>query len=439
MYPASAACNVIICNLVLAPIMNTVPFARFEWMLAGRYLRARRREGFISIIAIFSFLGIMLGVATLIIVMAVMNGFHNELLGKVLGTNGHVVINPVRSAPLRDYDAIAKKLGAIDGVVHIMPLVEGQVMFSTPAKATGGLVRGVREAELQGLVAISDNVRFGTIEGFDQNNGVAIGTRLANELGIKLGGLVSLVSPRGSQTPFGTAPRVRTYKVVAIFEIGMSTYDAGMMFMPLPLAQLFLNKSGTADAIEIMVNDPDNVASYLADISAAAGPNTSVGDWRQRNASFFSALQVEANVQFLVLSLIVLVAALNIISGMIMLVKDKTRDIAVLRTMGASRGAMMRVFFITGSSIGIAGTVAGTLLGVLVCENIESVRQFISWLTNTELFSPELYYLSKMPADMDVGEVIKIVGMAMGLSVLATIYPSWRASRLDPVEALRYE
>jgi lipoprotein-releasing system permease protein len=417
---------------------RTRPFAPFEWMLALRYLRARRKEGFISVIAGFSFLGIMLGVATLIIVLAVMNGFRNELFDKILGLNGHVVIHPM-SNRFTDFDSVKARLKKVDGVLQVLPLIEGQAMISTRSLATGALVRGLREDDLKSLKTIAGNVRFGTLDGFDTGDGIALGTRLANQLRVSLNDKVTLISPRGAQTPFGTAPRVKRYKVTAIFEMGMSEYDNTIVFMPLREAQRYFNKPDAVSVLEVVVENPDDVGPMRADILQAGGPTIYVTDWRQRNHSFFSALQVERNVMFLILTLIVLVAALNIISGLIMLVKDKGADIAILRTMGATRGAIMRVFFITGASIGIVGTLAGLALGVVVCLNIETIRQFISFMTNTDLFSPELYYLSQLPAEMDGAEVASIVLMALFLSMLATIYPSWRASRLDPVEALRYE
>lgn len=420
------------------PVPDTPPFAAYEWMLAWRYLRARRKEGFISVIAGFSFIGIMLGVATLIIVMAVMNGFREDLFSKILGLNGHIVVMKV-GEPFTDYEDIAARIRKVEGVHHAMPLVEGQVMVSSPAQATGGLVRGITEEGLQALKLVSDNIQFGTLDGFAENRGVAIGTRLANALGVMLGDNITLVSPRGATTPFGTAPRTKAYKIQAVFEMGMSEYDRTMIFMPLGEAQRYFNKDGTVDVLEVVVDDPERVGDYAAAVHAAGGHTIQVTDWRQRNASFFTVLEVERNVMFIILSLIILVAALNIISGMMMLVKDKGRDIAILRTMGASRGAMMRVFLITGASIGVVGTIAGLILGIVFCWNIEEVRQFVAWLTNTQLFDPNIYYLTRLPASIDVGETIYIVCMALTLSVLATLYPSWRASTLDPVEALRYE
>ena len=416
---------------------STRAFAPFEWMVALRYLRARRKEGFISVIAGFSFIGITLAVMTLIIVMAVMNGFRQELFDKMLGLNGHVVVHSLGT--FTDYDDVAARIRTVEGVKYALPLIEGQVLISTPYTSSGALVRGLRETDLKSLKAISNNIRFGTLDGFDDQPGLALGSRMANELNVKVGDEVSILTPRGPSTALGTAPRVKRYPVVAIFEIGMSEYDASILFMPLKEAQRYFSVPDSVTVLEVVLNSPDEVGELAPKIITAGGPTIYVSDWRQRNATFFTALEVERNVMFLILSLIVLVAALNIISGLIMLVKDKGRDIAILRTMGATRGAIMRIFFITGASIGIVGTVAGFSLGVLVCLNIERLREFIGWLTDTELFAPELYYLSQLPAEMDTGETASVVIMALVLSVLATIYPSWRASRLDPVEALRYE
>jgi lipoprotein-releasing system permease protein len=422
----------------MAEPTGTKPFSTFEWMLAVRYLRARRRETFISIIAGFSFIGIMLGVATLIIVMSVMNGFRGELIDKILGINGHIVVQPLET-PFTDFADVASRITMVKGVTAAIPLVEGQVLASGANNSTGALVRGVRSEDLPNLPSISKNVKLGTLDNFDEAEGVAIGTRLATNMGLTIGDKLTLVSPRGNVTPMGMTPRIKAYPVVAIFEIGMSEYDSSFVFMPFAEAQAFFNSDDKASAIEIYLSDAEQTGALREPIETAAGRPVLLTDWRQRNMTFFSALEVERNMMFMILTLIVLVAALNIISGLTMLVKDKSHDIAILRTMGATRGSILRVFFITGAAIGTVGTAFGVLLGTVVCLNIESIRQFVSWLTRTEVFSPELYFLSKLPADMNPGETLSIVIMALVLSYLATLYPAWRAARLDPVEALRYE
>ena len=414
------------------------PFAPFEWMLSLRYLRARRQEGFISVNAGFSFLGIMLGVATLIIVMAVMNGFRQELLEKILGLNGHLLIQPLES-PLTDWQEVADRVGRVEGIKLAAPIVEGQALASSPLGASGVLLRGVRAADLAKLPSIANNIRQGTLEGFDEGQGVAIGRRLADQLTLRAGDSVTLVAPRGAVTPMGTTPRIKSYKIAAVFEIGMSEYDSGIVFMPIAEAQAYFNRAGDVTAIEVYTDNPDRVDRTRRLVAEAANRPIFMVDWRQRNATFFNALQVERNVMFLILTIIVIVAAFNITSGLIMLVKDKGRDIGILRTMGVTQGAIMRVFMMTGASVGVVGTFVGFLLALVVCLNIESIRRFVSWLTNTELFSPELYFLSKLPADVDAGETMAVVVMALALSLLATLYPAWRAARLDPVEALRYE
>lgn len=414
-------------------------FSGFERMVAWRYLRARRKEAFISVIAGFSFIGIMLGVATLIIVMAVMNGFRTELVSRILGINGHMIVQAV-DQPLSDYAGLAERFAAVPGVTMALPLVEGQTLASGREGAgSGALVRGIRPDDLTKLSVVSSNIRSGDMVGFATGQGVLIGSRMAAQLGLAAGDTITLVSPEGDVTPLGVNPRVKSYPVSAIFEIGMSEYDASIIYMPLEEAQLYFNVEGIVQSIELFIADPDSVDELRPQIEEAAGRQIFLTDWRQRNQTFFSALQVERNVMFMILTLIVLVAALNIISGLIMLVKDKASDIAILRTMGATSGAIMRIFFMTGAAIGTVGTIAGVALGVIVCLNIESIRQFFSWVSGTVLFDPELYFLSQLPADMNVSETISVVVMALSLSFMATIFPAWRASRLDPVQALRYE
>ncbi|MDQ4060202.1 MAG: lipoprotein-releasing ABC transporter permease subunit, partial [Pseudomonadota bacterium] len=351
---------------------------------------------------------------------------------------GHLLVQPVET-PLDDYAEVAGRIAKVPGILSAIPFVEGQVMASSANSASGGLVRGLSEADLKKQRLVAGNVRQGTFDGFDRSGGVAIGSRLAQSLGLGAGDSITLVSPRGAVTPFGTTPRIKSYPVAAVFEIGMSEYDSLFVFMPLAEAQLYFNMTDRATAIEVFTDDPDRVEHYAAQVTAAAQRPVFILDWRQRNATFFGALQVERNVMFLILTLIVLVAALNIVSGLIMLVKDKGRDIAILRTMGATRAAVMRIFLITGASIGVVGTMAGFVLGLLVCLNIKSIQGFLSWVTGQNIWDPTVRFLSQIPADMDPGETTTVVVMSLVLSFLATLYPSWRAARLDPVEALRYE
>jgi lipoprotein-releasing system permease protein len=349
-----------------------------------------------------------------------------------------LLVQPLES-PLTDWESVAARVSTIPGVRLAAPIVEGQALASSPFNASGVLVRGMRGADLAALPSVGNNIKQGSLQDFDEAQAVVIGRRLSDQLSVRTGDNVTLVAPKGAVTPMGTTPRIKSYRIAGVFEIGMSEYDASFVFMPLTEAQAYFNRSGDVSAVEIYTEDPDRIDRYRKLVADAAGRPIFMVDWRQRNQTFFNALQVERNVMFLILTLIVLVAALNIISGLIMLVKDKGSDIAILRTMGASQGSILRIFLITGASIGVVGTLVGLVLGTVVCLNVESIRQFLSWLTSTELFSPELYFLSRLPADMDLQETTAVVVMALALSLLATLYPSWRAARLDPVEALRYE
>ncbi len=413
-------------------------FSAVEWMIAARYLRPRRQEGFVSVIAVFSFLGIMLGVATLIIVMSVMNGFREELLGRILGLNGHVLVQGLERH-LGDFDQIAERVRDVGGVVRVTPLVEGQVMATANQVATGALVRGVRPADLAGNLTVAGNIQQGLLGEFGEKDKVVVGARLAQKLGLGVGDKITLISPKGTSTAFGFVPRIANYTIAATFEVGMYEYDSTFVFLPLDQAQVYFKTGDGVSGLEVMLDHPDKAIELRDQLMDAAGPGTRLYDWQQANRAFFSALQVERNVMFLILTLIIVVAAFNIISGLIMLVKDKGRDIAILRTMGATKGMVMRIFFLSGASVGFAGTLVGFGIGLLFCIYIDNIRLWLERLTGTVLWSPEIRFLSRIPAVVNPDEVILVILMGLGLSFLATIYPSWRAARLDPVEALRYE
>ncbi len=412
-------------------------FNAFERMVAFRYLRARRQEGFVSVIAIFSLLGIMLGVATLIIVMSVMNGFRAELIGRILGLNGHLGVYS-EAGVLTDFDAVAAKVRAVPGVVSATPLVEAQVMATSDSGAAGALVRGIRPDDIRGRKLIADHIVAGSLAAFG-DDGIAVGDRLARRLGLGVGSKISLISPEGTDTAFGTVPRIKTYHIAALFNVGFYEYDNSFIYVPLPAAQVFFRLQGAVTYLEVFVADADRAAGEGRLILAALGGRARILDWQRSNSSIVNAVEIERNVMFLILTLIIVVAAFNIISGMIMMVKDKGRDIAILRTMGASRGMILRIFMLSGASIGVVGTAAGFGLGLLITKNLEGIRHFLEGVLHVDLFSAEIRFFTQIPARIDSGEVGTVVAMALVLSFLATLYPSWRAARLDPVEGLRYE
>jgi lipoprotein-releasing system permease protein len=374
----------------------------------------------------------------LIIVMAVMNGYRQDIMDRILGVNGHIDVQGVEYS-ITDYDLRVDAIKDIPGVVSVMPQITGQVMATTKGITSGALVRGVRGEDLAARTVVSENIVQGSLPAFARGEGLLIGVRLADRFRLSIGDDLTLISPKGNVTAFGTAPRLKDYPIVAIFDVGMSDFDSSIIFMPLGLAQTYFKYPDSVTGIEVQVAEPDQARFIAREIADIAGPGVRVLSWEQTNSTFFNALQVERNVMFLILTLIIVVAAFNIIAGLIMLVKDKGRDIAILRTMGATRGMIMRVFFLAGASVGVTGTVLGLILGVLFCDNIELIRSGLERLTGTDLFSAEIYFLSTIPAVMDWSEVTSVVMMALGLSFAATIYPSWRAAKTDPVEALRYE
>ena len=413
-------------------------FSAFEWQIAGRYLRARRRDSFISVIAGISFLGIMLGVATLIVVMAVMTGFRADLLDRILGVNGHATIRSYQTS-FDARDLLVKRLEIEDDVVLATPLVDGQAMLSAGDAIRGVLVRGLPVEKLQLLPSLDGNIIAGQLDDLRRKGTIAIGARLAERHGFGIGDRISLISPRGTVTPFGTAPRQRQFEVAAIFRIGLSEYDLNFTFMSLPQAARFFGLSENQGAVDIILTDADKIDAIAPRLRDIAGAGHYLVDWKQANRTLAGALEVERNVMFLILTMILLVAALNIISGLVMLVRDKGRDIAVLRSMGASRGMILRIFFLTGASIGVVGTIAGVGLGTLFCAYIEEVRQFLIWATGANLFPAEVYFLERMPARVLASDLLQVAGMALTLSFLSTLYPAWRAASTEPVEALRNE
>ncbi|MBN8873608.1 MAG: lipoprotein-releasing ABC transporter permease subunit [Rhodospirillales bacterium] len=416
-------------------------FGPFERMVAGRYLRARKGERFVSIIAIFSLIGIALGVATLIVVTSVMSGFQTELVQRFLGVNGHVTIQAYAGQAIDDYTALTQKIRSIPGVASAIPVLDGQVLLSTPdGGARGGLVRGITQQDLRALGPIGGHVIAGNLDAFTGDDALVIGVGLAQAYRLRIGDPLTLISPQGAATAFGTIPRVRAYKVVAIFDAGLNDYNNSVVFLPLPAAQVFFQKPDGVTGIEIRLTDPDRVDAVAPALrEALEGRKVYARDWRHANDMLISVLQVQKDTMFIVLGMIVLVAAFNVVSSLIMLVKDKRGDIAVLRTIGASSGAVLRIFLMCGAFVGVSGTLIGTIIGVLFCRNIVAIQHLVERVTGGRVFDSSVFMLTTLPDKVDWGDVAQVVVLGLALSLLATLYPSWRAARTDPVEALRHE
>jgi lipoprotein-releasing system permease protein len=410
--------------------------APVERLIALRYLRARRKEGFISVIAGFSLLGICVGVATLIIVLSVMSGFRQEVLNRLLGVNGHLNL-AAAGRDLDGFDDIAAEVAKVPDVVAVYPTVDGNVMATASHYAAGALVHAIRSEDLQKIRLL--RIVGGSLEQFSGKSVIAIGSRLAERLHVKVNDTVTLIQPQNSCTVIGCIPRSKTYDVIAIFEVGMSIYDERIIYMPLEAGQLFFQAKNAASALVINVDNPDNVFPIGRAIFEATGSRFRIIDWQRQYAGYFAWLDVQRNVLALIMALIVVVAALNVISGQVLLVRDKTREIAILRTMGATRRAILRIFLMCGIGVGIVGTAAGVALAVLFCDNIEAIRQWLQEVAHITLFPPDVYFLKELPARLSVGNVVGVVTLSLALSFLATTYAAWRAARLDPVEALRYE
>ncbi|MBR3912717.1 MAG: lipoprotein-releasing ABC transporter permease subunit [Alphaproteobacteria bacterium] len=407
-------------------------------MLAFRYLKSRKRTGFVSVIAGFSFLGIMLGVATLIIVMSVMNGFREELMNRVLGINGQLGVYPAWGSTLDAVQDKVDKMQKIDGVVQAIPVVDGQVMVSSKETSAGVMVRGMTAEDFAKRPLLGGQYKGWELSEFTDGQ-VILGYRLARKLAVRSGDDITLVSPKGNVTAFGTLPKMKAYTVIGTFNSGMSEYDSNFIFMPLTEAQKFFMMKDKVSHLEVFTQKDADMKKIVDEAFVAMGDTAQIHDWRYTNKAFFNAIEVERNVMFLILTLIIVVAAFNMISGLIMLVKDKAKDIAVLRTMGMSRGAIQRIFLMSGLTVGVVGTLAGFVLGLAFCYNIDSIKNALENLSGKELFSAEIYFLSKLPAKVDMTEVGVVVCMSLVLALLSTIYPSYKASKTDPVEALRYE
>ena len=419
--------------------MKFLFFNQTEKMIAFRYIKSRRVEGFISISAWFSLIGIMLGVATLIVVMSVMNGFRTELVDRILGINGHLVVYKKNEPYISNYNQIINKISDINNVIAVTPHLEGQALAKSKSTVSGVIIRGVNWSDLAAKKLLWKSLSQLTIDNYKNNENIIIGYRLAQRLNVNVGDFVSLISPSGMETALGILPIKQSFKIGGFFELGMYEYDNNFIFIPWKKAELFLSTNNIAHGIEIFLKDQKMTSLVSSDVKNRLGNELIVIDWKKRNSAFMSALAVEKNVMFIILSLIILVAAFNIISSMIMLVQTKKSDIALMRTMGASKYVIIRIFVLTGSIIGMLGTFTGSILGIVISSNIEAIRNFLTNILGSELFSAEIYFLSKLPSNININEVIMVIFVSIFLTLLASIFPAWKASRISPAEALRYE
>ena len=425
---------------------RTAPFSRFEWMIAWRYLRARRAEGGVSVMTWISLVGITLAVAALIITLAVRTGFREEFVDTILGANAHVTVysqtridangNPART--IADYDGWAAKLRDVPGVTRAAPLIKGQVMANQGSANAGVEVFGIRPDDLASIPRVADpQAAAGDLADFSR--GIAIGSGVARELAVYLGDRIKIISPDGVKTAFGTTPRVNAYEVVYIFTAGRWDIDSTRVYLPFDEAQRFFNKEGTADEIEVMVDDPEAVDAMLPALVAAVGPDAATWTWKESAGAFLRALEMEDNVMFVILSVLVLIASMNIISGLVMLVKNKGRDIGILRTMGLTEGSVLRVFFLVGASTGLVGTAMGVVLGVLFAVYIDPIFALVDYIAGGGVWDPSVRGIYRLPAQVEPRDVASAVALSLGLSFGITLLPARRAARMNPVEALRYE